>query len=115
VAENVDRRAVYLPPMVTLQVPQALPVESITLRRAPDRLRHDWLFGVVVEDHGQRAELRVSLSQTQCCLAGLREPTAGWINDRLQSLAKSRLSVDQPLIDQVRTWRQPIPLFAPPR
>jgi hypothetical protein len=101
--------------MPTLQLTETLPITAIRRRRTPAEGHGDWLFAVVVEDHGERAELRVSLSETQRCIAGLREPSIAWVEERLQALARTRLTGDKPLIDQVRTWRQPIPLFAPPR
>ena len=97
------------------QIEKALPISMIRRRRTPAEGYGDWVFEVVVEDRGERALLRVSLSETQRCIAGLREPSAAWVEERLQALARARLSAGEPLIDQVRTWRQPIPLFAPPR
>jgi hypothetical protein len=110
-----DRAADYLRPIAILQLEKALPISAISRRRTPAEGYGDWLFQVVVEERGERALLRVSLSETQRCLAGIREPSAGWVEERLQALARARLAGGEPVIDQVRTWRQPIPLFAPPR
>jgi hypothetical protein len=114
-AEEATGGRATVGPIATLQLEKALPISAIRRRRTPAEGYGDWVFEVVIEDRGERALLRVSLSETQRCIAGLREPSAGWVEDRLQALARARLSAGEPLIDQVRSWRQPIPLFAPPR
>jgi hypothetical protein len=112
---NTDRAVDYLRRIATLEIAKALPISAIRRRRTPAEGYGDWLFQVVVEERGEQALLRVSLSETQRCLAGLREPSTAWVEERLQALARARLAGGEPVIDQVRTWRQPIPLFAPPR
>lgn len=88
---------------------------EIRLKRTPADGHEDWVFAVVVEERGQRQEFRVVLSEIERRIAHLREPTPEWVNERLQAQARARLSDGAPVIEQLRTWRQPIPLFAPPR
>jgi hypothetical protein len=101
--------------MTTLELRHTLPIKAVTLRRTPAQGLGDWQFTVLLEEGGERVELRVSLSETQRCIAGVREPSAQWIEGRLQTLARSRLAAGEPVLAQVSAWRQPVPLFAPPR
>jgi hypothetical protein len=91
-----------------------VPADFKLIRTRFDRL-DDWAYRMTWPDPSGEVELEVTLSDTQRCIAGLREPSPQWIYERAREQTVGRLRNDLPVLDQVRAWPQPLVLHAPSR
>ena len=97
----------YARPMAELPLPNA-----IERTRTPLNGQDDWAYRMVWLT--EELELEVVLSDTQRCIAGVLEPTPQWVYERARKQTIGRLRNDLPLMPQVRSWTQPLVLYAPP-
>jgi hypothetical protein len=73
-----------------------------------------WFANLTLRDGDEEAVLEVAVSDTQRCISGLAKPTPEWIVERTRARAVARLSNYEPVLLQVRTWEQPLQLYAEP-
>lgn len=73
-----------------------------------------WVSTLVLSDGDEELDLRIQISDSQRCIAGLVEPTREWMVQRTRACAPL-LDNYRPVLEQVREWAQPLCLCAEPR
>lgn len=71
-----------------------------------------WLSQVLLREGEEELRLQVAVSDTQRCIAGLREPTRAWLEERTQWWGNQWIRNGRPVLEQVREWPQPLYLHA---
>lgn len=88
-----------------------LPIADIT---SAELVGDAWVATLLLSDGTEELEVGIEIADSQRCIAGLAEPTPGWIAERVRVCAPL-LDNYRPVMEQVREWKQPLRLFAEPR